>query len=62
MEKNIILKKGGKKMKLDIYEVVEGTDNWEKIETIEKETEEECHEYAEYEYGSDGKYHWTNVY
>ena len=49
-------------MKLDIYEVVEGTDNWEKIETIEKETEEECHEYAEYEYGSDGKYHWTNVY
>ncbi len=49
--------------KLDIYKVVDGTDNWPVIDTIEGDTPEACIEKAELEYGSNGEhYHWTNPY
>jgi hypothetical protein len=50
-----------KNFKLDIYEVVDGTDNWPLIDTVYGETEAECIENAEAKYGpnADG-YHWTN--
>jgi hypothetical protein len=48
-------------MKLDIYKVVEGTDNWPKIDTIEADTAEECISQAEDKYNQDD-YHWTNPY
>lgn len=46
--------------KLDIYEVIDGTDNWPLIDTIHGETAEECIEMAELEYGSNNEYHWIN--
>ncbi len=48
--------------KLNIYEVIDGTDKWPLIETIEAETSEECIDIAETKYGSDNEYHWTNPY
>ena len=48
-------------MKLDIYEVVGGTDEWPLVETIEAETVKECIDRAEESYDQD-KYHWTNPY
>jgi hypothetical protein len=48
-------------MKLDIYKVIEGTDEWPLIDTIEADTAKECIEIAESRYGQD-EYHWTNPY
>ncbi len=50
-------------MRLDIYQVIDNTDNWPLIETIEADTEDECIDKAEAEYGfNSGDYHWTNPY
>jgi hypothetical protein len=50
-------------MKLDIYKVVDGTDNWPLIETIEADTAEACIDKAEEEYGPNSDdYHWTTPY
>jgi hypothetical protein len=48
-------------MKLDIYEVEEGKDDWELVETIEAETGKECLEMAETKYNIE-QFHWTNPY
>ena len=48
-------------MKLDIYKVVDGTDQWPLVEIIEANTEAECIEIAENKYGQD-EYHWANCY
>lgn len=47
-------------MKLKIYEIIEGTDDWPQIDEIECENEKDCYETAEANYGSDGNYHFTN--
>ena len=48
--------------KLDIYTVIEGTDNWPLIETLEANTDQQVLELAETLYGSNEAYHWTNPY
>lgn len=47
--------------KLDIYQPVEGQDDWPLIDTLEAETPEAVIELAERVYGSND-YHWTNPY
>lgn len=48
---------------LDIYRVIEGTDNWPLIETIEAETDQECIEIAEERYDyNDNTIHYVNPY
>ncbi len=49
-------------MKLDIYKIIDGTDDWPLITTIEADTKEECQEIAERDYGPDECHHWTNCY
>ena len=44
---------------LEIYKVIEGTDNWPLVDTIVKETAEECLAEADLIYAGDD-YHWTN--
>lgn len=58
---NLLPERGMKMFKLDIYKVIEGTDDWPFVETIEAKTEKECFELAEEQYGQDD-YHWTNPY
>jgi hypothetical protein len=45
--------------KLDVYKVIDGTDDWPLIDTIYGNSPEECEEKAEDKYGPnpDG-YHW----
>jgi hypothetical protein len=49
-------------LKLDIYQVIEGTDNWPLIDTLEASTKEKLFDQAESKYGSNNNYHWTNPY
>ncbi len=56
---DLLPERGMKMFKLDIYKVIEGTDDWLFVETIEAKTEKECFELAEEQYGQDD-YHWTN--
>ena len=50
--------------RLNIYRVIDGTDNWPLIDVVEGETPEECIEKAEekYGYGGGDEYHWANPY
>ncbi len=45
--------------KLDIYKVIDGTDDWPIVDTIHGETPDDCDEMAESQYGSNDEYHWT---
>lgn len=47
--------------KLDIYEIEEGTGEWDIVETIEAETVKECLDLANDKYDTEN-YHWTNPY
>ena len=47
--------------KLDVYEVIDGQDNWPLVGILEGETDDEVIALAEEKYGSD-QYHWTNPY
>jgi hypothetical protein len=50
-------------LKLDIYKIIDGTDKWPLIETIEAETEEEIFDIVDEKYGPNAdEYHWTNPY
>ncbi|MBX3004581.1 MAG: hypothetical protein KF821_01990 [Anaerolineales bacterium] len=46
--------------KLDVYQVIDGTDNWPLVDTITGSSPEECLDAAEGKYGSNNEYHWTN--
>lgn len=50
--------------KLNVHRVIEGTDEWPLVKTIEAETPEKCIELAEDEFGPGGgdEYHWANPY
>ena len=49
------------KWTLDIYQVIDGTDNWPLVRRIEADTPEMCIEIAGVEYPGDDM-HWTNPY
>ena len=49
-------------VKLDVYKVIEGTDDWPLIATLEAETDAEVLDLAEENYGSNNAHHWTNPY
>ena len=47
--------------KLDIYKVIDGSDDWPLVATLEARTDEEVIAKAEELYDQDN-YHWTNPY
>ncbi len=47
--------------KLDIYEIIDGSDDWPLVDTLEAKTEEDVLTEAGDLYGEDN-YHWTNPY
>ena len=48
-----------KPYKLDVYKVIDGTDQWPIIRTFYGDSESQCVVQAEYNYGSNDGYHWT---
>lgn len=48
-------------MKLDIYRVIDGTDDWPLVDTIVARDADLCISLAEINYSSDS-FHWTNPY
>ena len=47
--------------KLNIYQVVEGSDEWPLVETITAKTSDDCIAQAEMEYDTD-QYSWSNPF
>ncbi len=45
--------------KLDIYQIIDGSDDWPKIDTVYGNTEQTCLDYALRKYGQE-EFHWTN--
>lgn len=46
--------------KLEVYEVIDGTDNWPLVKTIIACSPQACIDEAERDFGSNNEYHWTN--
>ena len=49
-------------MQLNIFKLNEQTGEYGYLDTIERDTAQECFDTAEYLYGNNNDYHWTNPF